>query len=316
MSIYLPIAEQSLNLALLLAMGYGVGILSGMFGIGGGFIMTPMLIMLGVQPIIAVGTGAAQVVASSVAGSVRHWLQGNVDLRMGGLLIAGGLFGATSGVRIQLWLKSLGQLDFTISLIYVVMLGTIGSLMLVESVNAWRRSAAAGSAGPARRAGQHTWLQRLPWKMRFPRSKLYASAIPPLAIGTLVGWLTAIMGVGGGFLLVPALIYVVRMPTRAAIGTSVFQIIFVTGFTTVLQATQNFNVDIALGLPIMLGGVIGAQHGIRIAGRIRAEQLRILLALMVLAVGLKMGVELVSEPSELYALDHVPSRSFDADRED
>ena len=301
--VYMPIAGISLDLFLLIGIGFGVGILSGMFGIGGGFIMTPMLIMLGVPPLVAVGTGAAQVTASSAAGAVSHWQRGNVDFRMGGLLIAGGLLGAVTGVKLQLLLKALGQLELFIALVYVVMLGTIGVLMLIESVNTWRRTQGNPLPPPAKRGGHHSRLQRLPLKLRFPHSKLYVSAIPPFAIGALVGWLTAIMGIGGGFLLVPALIYILRLPTRLAIGTSVFQIIFITAFTTVLQALQNQNVDLLLGLPIMIGGVMGAQVGLRLGQRLPTEQLRVLLALLVLVVAIKMGWGLVTTPADLFVLD-------------
>lgn len=302
MPIYLPIAELALDLFLLLGLGFGVGLLSGMFGVGGGFIMTPMLILLGVKPIVAVGTGAAQVVASSVSGTMRHWQMGNVDTRMGALLIGGGLIGAVTGVRVQLWLKALGQLDVFISLVYVVMLGVIGSLMLIEGINAWRISTRAD--GRSRRlARHHTLVAGLPLRARFPRSKLYVSAIPPFVAGIVVGWLTAIMGVGGGFVTVPALIYVIGVPTRVAIGTSVFQIIFVSSFTTVLQAWQNFNVDLFLAAPIIVGGVIGAQQGTTLSERLKAEQLRLLLALLVLGVAIRMGVDLVVTPRETFTLD-------------
>ena len=227
-SLYMPIAGIPLDFVLLLVLGYSVGVMSGMFGVGGGFIMTPALMFLGVPSLVAVGTGALQVVASSVAGTLRHWMQGNVDTLLGQLLILGGVFGAVSGIQLQQFLKGLGQLDLFITLNYVFVLGIIGSLMLIESVRAIRQSAATGGLSSRQRAGQHTLLQRLPLKVRFRQSKLYASAIPPVLVGVLVGWLTSIMGVGGGFLLVPALIYVIRVPTRMAIGTSAFQIIFVT----------------------------------------------------------------------------------------
>ena len=306
MSLYMPIAEIALDAVLLVVLGLSVGVLSGMFGIGGGFIMTPALMFLGVPSLVAVGTGALQVIASSVSGSLRHWQQGNVDTALGRLLILGGLVGAISGIQLQGLLKRWGQLDLFISINYVLVLGTIGALMLSEGLAAWRRVAASGRGQPTRqRAGQHTLLQRLPLKMRFRQSRLYASAIPPVMLGMLVGWLTAIMGVGGGFLLVPALIYVIRMPTRLAIGTSSFQIIFVTAFNTVLQALQNHNVDVMLGLPIVLGGVIGAQQGVALAGRIRSEELRILLALLVLGIAVRMGVELVRQPVDLYVIERV-----------
>jgi uncharacterized membrane protein YfcA len=302
MQIYLPIAELSLSGLLLLGIGLAIGFLSGMFGIGGGFIMTPLLIFLGVPPGIAVGTGASQVMASSISSAFGHWQRGNIDLQMGYLLIGGGVFGAVSGVRILYILKQAGQLDFFVSLTYVILLGVIGSLMLIESLRALRTQPAR-AGGSARRGGQHTWVQGLPLKRRFPDSKLYISAIPPVAIGAFVGWLTAIMGVGGGFVMVPAMIYLLRMPTRMVIGTSALQIVVVTAVTTVLQSVQNHAVDVALALPLILGGVVGAQYGVGFAERLRAEQLRAGLALLVLAVAVRMALGLVVRPSDMYAIE-------------
>lgn len=302
MSLYLPIAEMSLNGLLLLAMGLSVGVLSGMFGIGGGFILTPMLILMGVPPAVAVGTGASQVVASSVSGTIGHWQRGNIDVRMGLLLLAGGCLGTLTGVKLQQILRELGQLDLFISLTYVIVLGSIGALMFIEGLRTWHRSKEA-VVPRFRRGGTHTWVQGLPFKLRFPRSKLYMSAVPALTIGAFVGWLTAVMGVGGGFLLVPALIYLIGMSTRVAIGTSVFQIVFVTAVTTVLQAQQNHTVDVLLAAPLMLGGVIGAQYGIRVAERMQAEQLRILLAILVLGVAGRMAYDLVQTPTERFNLE-------------
>lgn len=305
MNIYLPVAELSMNLALLLGMGLAVGILAGMFGIGGGFIMTPLLMFLGIPPAIAVGTGASQVVASSVASAVAHWQRDNVDLRMGVLLIAGGLVGVISGVQVQKLLRAVGQLDLAISLTYVLVLGVIGTLMLVESINTFRAVRHQPATMSRRKAGQHTWIQGLPLKQRFTRSKLYASAIPPVIIGLVVGWLTAVMGVGGGFLIVPALIYLLAVPTRIAVGTSVFQIVFLTAATTILQATQNQTVDIMLALPLMVGGVIGATFGADVGQRLNAVQLRGLLALLVLLVAVRMAVDLTVGPSDLYSIQAV-----------
>ncbi len=301
MQIYLPVAELSLNAFLLLGIGLAIGFLSGMFGVGGGFIMTPLLIFLGVPPAVAVGTGASQVVAASVSSAVGHWQRGNIDMQMGYMLIGGGLVGAVSGVRILYWLKQLGQLDLFVSLTYVILLGVIGSLMLIESLRTLTAEPVRG--GSARRAGQHTWIQRLPLKKRFPQSKLYISAIPPVAIGAFVGWLTAIMGVGGGFVMVPAMIYLLRMPTRMVIGTSTFQIVCITAFTTVLQAVQNHSVDVALSLPLILGGVIGAQYGVGFAERLKAEQLRAGLALLVLAVAVRMAASLVLTPADTFTIE-------------
>lgn len=301
MSLYLPIAQLSMNVGLLLAMGLAVGLLSGMFGIGGGFIMTPLLILLGIPPSIAVGTGAAQVVASSVSGALSHWKKKNIDLELGLYLFAGGIAGAISGVGVQQILKRLGQLDLTISLTYVIVLGAIGLLMVIETARTLRGGLAV--SGSSRKAGQHTWLQGLPLKRRFRQSKIYASAIPPVAIGVVVGWLTAIMGVGGGFLTVPALIYLLKVPTRIAIGTSIFQIVFLTAATTILQAMSNYNVDVMLALPLMIGGVIGAHYGVEIGQRLNAGHLRGLLGLLVLMVAARMAVDLALQPSELYSLE-------------
>ncbi len=302
MSIYLPIAEISLNLFLLVGMGLAVGVLAGLFGIGGGFILTPALIFLGVPPQVAVGTGAAQVAASSVSGALGHWRKSNVDVKLGGVLIAGGLWGAFVGVKLQQVLKAAGQLDSFIAVVYVVMLGTIGTMMLTESLKTWR-GIRAGKPGNTRRAGQHSFIERLPFKQRFRASKIYVSIVPPLLIGAFVGLLTAIMGVGGGFMLIPALIYLLRLPTRLAMGTAAFQIIFVTAVTTILQATNNFSVDLMLAAPLMAGGVTGAQIGVRLGEKLRADQLRLLLALLVLGVAGRMAFDLVRPPTEVFVID-------------
>jgi uncharacterized membrane protein YfcA len=254
---------------------------------------------------VAVGTGASQVAAASVSSAFGHWRRGNVDLKMGYLLIGGGLLGAVTGVKILHFLKQAGQLDTFVSLTYVVLLGVVGSLMLIESLRALTAEPAKAGAG-RRRAGQHTWVQGLPFKLRFPQSKLYASAVPPVAIGAFVGWLTAIMGVGGGFLIVPAMIYLLRMPTRMVIGTSTFQIVCVTAVTTVLQAMQNHSVDAVLALPLIVGGVLGAQYGVGFAERLRAEQLRAGLAVLVLGVAVRMAVGLVVAPGDVYSIEAPP----------
>jgi hypothetical protein len=301
MQIYLPVAELSLNVLLLLAIGLAIGFLSGMFGIGGGFIMTPFLIFLGVPPGVAVGTGASQVVAASVSSAVGHWQRGNVDLQMGYFLIGGGVAGAIAGVKVLYILKRAGQLELFVALTYVILLGVVGGLMLIESLRTLR-AAPTRTRASIRRAGQHTWIQRLPLKRRFPQSKLYISAIPPVAIGAFTGWLTAIMGVGGGFLLVPAMIYLLGMSTRTVIGTSTFQIVCVTAFTTVLQAVQNHGVDAVLAFPLVVGGVIGAQYGVGFSERLKAEQLRALLALLVIAVAVRMALGLVVTPADFFSI--------------
>ncbi|MEM6759295.1 MAG: sulfite exporter TauE/SafE family protein [Pseudomonadota bacterium] len=299
MQVFLPIAEVSVNAFLLLGLGGLVGILSGMFGVGGGFLMTPLLFFIGIPPAVAVATEANQIVASSFSGVLAHLRRKTVDLRMGTVLLIGGLIGAALGVVVFNYLKSLGQVDLLVRLCYVVFLGVIGSLMFVESFNAIRKTR-AGINRPQRR--KHSAIQKLPFKMRFRVSGLYISVIPPILIGIAVGILAAIMGVGGGFIMVPAMIYILGMPTKVVVGTSLFQIIFVTGFTTMLHATTNYTVDVVLAVLLLIGGVIGAQIGTRIGVRMKAEQLRILLALMVLAVCGKLALDLLLQPAELYTL--------------
>ncbi|MDE0968979.1 MAG: sulfite exporter TauE/SafE family protein [Octadecabacter sp.] len=299
MQIYLPIAEVSVNAFLLLGLGGIVGILSGMFGVGGGFLMTPLLFFIGIPPAVAVATEAVQIVASSSSGVLAHLRRKTVDLRMGTVLLIGGLIGAAFGVILFNYLKSLGQVDLLVKLCYVVFLGIIGGLMFIESWRAIRRSKITG-VRPVRR--KHGLVHALPLKMKFRVSGLYISVIPPLIIGLCVGILAAIMGVGGGFIMVPAMIYLLGMPTKVVIGTSLFQIIFVTAFTTMLHATTNFTVDIVLAVLLLIGGVIGAQIGTRIGVKMKAENLRILLAMMVLAVCGKLAFDLLATPSEFYSL--------------
>ncbi|MCK0138080.1 sulfite exporter TauE/SafE family protein [Aliiroseovarius sp. F47248L] len=299
MQIYLPIAEVSVNAFLLLGLGGIVGVLSGMFGVGGGFLMTPLLFFIGIPPAVAVATEANQIVASSFSGVLAHLKRKTVDLRMGVVLLIGGLIGAALGVQLFNALKAIGQVDLLVKLSYVLFLGIIGSLMFVESVRALMKTR-GGTAVPARR--KHTWVHNLPFKMKFRTSGLYISVIPPILVGVLVGILAAIMGVGGGFIMVPAMIYLLGMPTKVVVGTSLFQIIFVTAFTTLLHATTNFTVDMGLAVLLLIGGVVGAQIGARIGVKLKAEQLRVLLALMVLVVCGKLGLDLLIQPAELYEI--------------
>ena len=303
MYIYLPIAEVSMHIAVIIGLGGGVGFLSGMFGVGGGFLMTPLLIFLGVPPAIAVSTEANQIVASSVSGVIAHWRRGNVDFKMGGILLAGGVVGSSLGVLLFSILRDIGQIDLVIKLSYVVFLGLIGGMMLLESIRAILRTRQAG----ARRGKlhQHNWLHGLPFKMRFRKSKLYISALLPFFLAAMVGVLSAIMGVGGGFILVPAMIYLLGMPTYVVIGTSLFQIIFVTANITVLQAVQTQTVDFVLAGLLLFGAVIGAQIGARFGTRLKGEQLRGLLALMVLGVSVKLGIELITAPGDVFAVEFV-----------
>ncbi len=300
MTIYLPIAELSVNIFVILGMGAAVGFLSGMFGVGGGFLITPLLIFYNIPPVVAVATGANQVVASSVSGAITHFRRGTLDVKLGLMLLIGGLVGATVGIWIFSLLRRLGQLDLVISLLYVVFLGSIGGLMLVESINAIRKTQ-KGVVAP-RSAGQHPWVHRLPFKMRFKKSKIYLSVIPIIAIGFAIGVLTSVMGVGGGFIMVPAMIYLLRVPTNVVVGTSLFQIIFTTAYTTVVQAATNYSVDIVLAFILMSAGVVGAQYGVRVGQKLRGEQLRALLALLVLAVGIRLALQLVITPDDVFSL--------------
>ena len=301
LQVYLPIAEMSVNLLVMLGLGAAVGFLSGMFGVGGGFLLTPFLIFSGISAPIAVATGANQIVATSVSGALAQWRRNNIDFRMGTVLIAGGVAGAFIGVLLLKVLREAGQAGLIISLTYVALLGTIGTLMLVESIRAIRR-ARAGRPPSGRRPGQHNWVHGLPLKMRFPRSRLYISAIPPLVIGWVVGLLTAFLGVGGGFIMVPAMIYLLRMPTNIVIGTSTFQIIFVTAVVTILHASINNSLDVVLALMLGAGGVMGGQFGVRAGQRLRGEQLRALLALLVLGVAVRLFLDLVLKPEDLYTI--------------
>lgn len=302
MQIYLPIAEVSINAFLLLGLGGIVGFLSGMFGVGGGFLITPLLLFIGVPPGVAVATGANQVVASSISGMLVQMKRKGVDFRMGIVLLLGGFAGSFVGVKVFAWMTALGQIDLFVQLSYVVFLGLIGGMMFVESTRSLLRAHRAGGAAPIRRSHIHTWVHGLPLKMKFRASGLYVSVLPPVAVGAFVGFLAAIMGVGGGFILVPAMIYLLGMPTKVVIGTSLFQIIFVTGFTTIMHAINSQTVDMLLAFLLIVGGVIGAQIGARVSTRLKAEQLRILLAVLVLTVCFKIALDMLLQPSELFSV--------------
>lgn len=300
MHVYLPIAEISVNVFLLLGMGAGVGVLSGLFGVGGGFLMTPLLIFIGVPPAVAVGSEANQLVATSITGVFAHWRRKSVDFKMGFVLLIGGVIGSTGGVFLFKALQKLGQIDLVISLCYVVFLGIIGILMFSESM----RSLLKQKRGVARRGKlhKHTWVHGLPFKMRFHKSRLYVSALLPLFVGMLVGVLAAIMGVGGGFIMVPAMIYLIGMPTSVVAGTSLFQILFVVANVTFLQAWQNQTVDILLALMLLFGSVLGVQVGIRLGAKLPSEQFRVLLAVLVLLTSGKLAFDLVATPSNPFSL--------------
>jgi uncharacterized membrane protein YfcA len=301
MYIYLPIAEVSMHIGIIIGLGGGVGFLSGLFGVGGGFLMTPLLIFFGIPPAVAVSTEANQIVASSVSGVLAHMRRGNVDFKMGAILMIGGVIGSTLGVALFSFLRDIGQIDLVIQLSYVVFLGIIGALMLTESLRTIIRSHKPGAVRG--KLHQHNWFHGLPLKMRFRRSKLYISAILPLGIGAFVGILAAIMGVGGGFIMVPAMIYLLGMPTSVVVGTSLFQIIFVTANVTLLQSIQTQTVDFLLAGLLLFGAVVGAQFGSRAGALLRGEQLRGLLALLVLAVCLKIGYDLVVRPEDLLSVE-------------
>src|SRR5918999_1647313 len=305
MQFYLPIAEMSVNVFVFLGMGGAVGFLSGMFGVGGGFLMTPLLILSGIPSAVAVGTEAAQIVASSVSGAIAQWRRNNVDVKMGTVLLTGGILGAVIGVQVVRKLRELGLFDLFVSLSYVTFLGIVGALMFTESINAIRRRR-AGKPIAKRKPGQHHWIHGLPMKMRFRRSKLYISAIPPFILGGLVGLLASIIGVGGGFIMVPAMIYLLRVPTNVVVGTSLFQIVFVTAAATILHAALNKTVDIVLALILMAGSVMGAQFGVTAGEKLKGEQLRFLLAALVLLVCLRMAWGLVARPGELYSIGPAP----------
>lgn len=299
MDIYLPIAEVSVNWPLLVILGAVVGFVSGLFGIGGGFLMAPILVFFGIPPTVAVASQASHVVASSTSGVIRYSGQGAVDYRIGGVMAAGGATGALLGVELFRYLRLLGQADLVVAISYLLFLGVIGSLMLRESLTEIIRRR-RGITAPRKERRRPLWLYGLPLRMKFPRSGLYISAIPPFGLGVFAGVLSAIMGVGGGFILVPAMLYVLRMRAGVVVGTSLFQIIITTAITTVLQAGRNQTVDIVLATILLLGGVVGAQAGARFSGRFRAEELRALLGLIVLLVGLQMGLGLFVEPSDVF----------------
>jgi uncharacterized membrane protein YfcA len=299
--IYLPIAEVSVNWPFLVLLGALVGFVSGLFGIGGGFLMAPVLVFMGIPPTVAVASQASHVVASSTSGVIRYSGMKAVDYRIGGIMAVGGALGALAGVELFRYLRLLGQADLVVAVSYLIFLGSIGSMMLYESLTQILHRV-RGETPPRKERRRPMWLYGLPFRMRFPRSGLYISAIPPFGLGVFAGILSAIMGVGGGFILVPAMLYVLRMKASVVVGTSLFQIIITTAITTVLQAGRNQTVDIVLSTILLLGGVVGAQYGARLSGRFRAEEMRAALGLIVLLVGIQMGLELFVRPSDLFLL--------------
>ena len=300
-SIYLPIAEMSVNVLVIIGLGALVGFLSGMFGVGGGFLTTPLLIFYGIPPAIAVASSATQITGASVSGALAYWRRGGIDLKMGAVLTVGGIVGAGLGSVLFRFLQALGQIDIAIGLIYVIFLGTIGGLMLTEAIGAVRRTR-AGTATPRRLHPHHPWIAALPWKMRFPKSGLYLSPLAPLLLGGAVGVLTVIMGIGGGFIIVPAMIYLLGMSAGVVVGTSLFNIVFVTAAATLLHSVQSQTVDIVLALLLLSGGVIGAQFGVRAAQRLQPEKLRLFLALIVVGVAVRLAIGLTWRPDELFTV--------------
>jgi hypothetical protein len=300
MSIYLPIAEININIFLIVFIGMLVGALSGLFGVGGGFLMTPLLIFLGIPPVVAVGSEAPHVLASSVSGVIAHWRKKNVDFKMGFFLLSGGLVGSTVGVNLFKLLKTYGQIDIVIQFLFLIFLGFIGISMAFESAKTTIKNYRTTSAIRTK-LHQHSWIHGLPFKLRFHRSKLYISAIPPILIGFFVGVLSAMMGVGGGFIMIPAMVYILGMSTNVVVGTSLFQIIFVTANSTFFQSYLNQTVDIVLSALMILGGVIGAQIGVRIGTKLKAEYLRGILAILVLLVCAKILTDLILTPSDLFS---------------
>lgn len=300
MEVYLPIAEMSVNVFVLFGLGAVAGLLAGMFGVGGGFLLTPLLIFLGVPPAVAAATGANQVIASSVSGLATQWKRGNVDLRMGLVLLLGGILGSTAGVALFSLLKALGQIDFVIALSYVVLLSTVGVLMMVEAVRTWSRRRSGASSH--RKLHQHYLVHRLPLKLRFYKSRLYISALLPAGLGFAIGVMSAIMGVGGGFIMVPAMIYLLGMPTQVTVGTSSFHILFVAMNVVFLQAVTNHTVDVVLALFLILGGTVAAPIGGKLAAKLPGFGLRGLMALVILGVAAELLFELFARPAAIYSL--------------
>jgi uncharacterized membrane protein YfcA len=299
--VYLPIADLPVNIFVVFAMGIAVGFISGMFGIGGGFLMTPLLIFLGISPAVAVATVSSHIAASSFSGAITYWRRKALDLSLAAMLLLGGIGGTAAGVWLFTYLRALGQLDLTISLSYVLLLGSVGGLMVMEGVRAIIRSR-HGKPVELRRPGSHTWFHGLPFKLRFKQSRIYVSSIPVVTIGFIMGFIGAIMGIGGGFLLVPMLIYFLRVPTNVVIGTSMVLTLVTMATATVLHSVTNHLVDVILALILMVGGVTGAQFGARAGQKMRGERLRLMLGVLVLAVGLRFAVDLVLTPDDLYSI--------------
>ena len=301
MTIYLPIAELPVAIFSIFAMGLAVGFISGMFGVGGGFLMTPLLIFTGIPPTVAVASVSPYMAASSFSGALSYLRKGMVDLPLAGMLLAGGGVGTICGVALFTWLSSVGQVDLMIRISYTLLLGGIGTMMLMESIRAIIRTRTGGKAD-IRRPGTHSWVMRLPLKMRFRQARIYVSTIPVVALGFVIGALGAVLGVGGGFILVPALIYLLRVPTTTSVGTSSVLTVATMVAATILHASTNGTVDAVLAFVLMIGGTMGAQFGARTGQTLRPDYLRLLLALLVLSVGLRVAFDLVREPADRFVV--------------
>ncbi|MCZ4271588.1 sulfite exporter TauE/SafE family protein [Maritalea porphyrae] len=305
MQLYLPIAEISLNIFMLIGLGGAVGFLSGLFGVGGGFLLTPMLIFSGIPAPVAVASVTGQVVAASTSGALSYWRRGGIDVKLASFLIISGIFGAFGGVWTFGVLRAAGQLDLVISLGYLIFLGSIGSLMLFEAVGSMIKHK-AGKTIPHKLPGQHSWVHGLPFRVRFKRSNLYVSILPVVLIGGSIGFLGSLLGIGGGFILVPALIYILRVPGSVVIGTSLLQVLAIMAATTILHAVNSQTVDILLAFSLMVGSVIGAQFGASAGQHLRGEQLRALLAIIVLAVAIRFALSLLLTPADPFSMTILP----------
>jgi len=299
--IYLPIAEMSVNLFFLIGIGGAIGFLSGLFGVGGGFLLTPLLIFSGVPAPVAVSSVTGQVVAASTSGALSYWRRGGIDLQLAGFLVLGGIVGSFVGVWIFSLLRQIGQLDLAISLGYLIFLGSIGTMMLIEAIRSLVRNR-SGAARTRRKPGQHSWFQGLPLRMRFKQSRLYLSVIPVVVIGAVIGVVGSLLGIGGGFILVPALVYLLRIPASIVVGTSLLHVLAVMAVTCVLHAVQSQSVDALLAFCLMVGSVAGAQFGASAGQFLRGDQLRALLALLVLGVAVRFGASLLLDPADPFSM--------------
>jgi uncharacterized protein len=304
MQLYLPIAELPLNLFLLLGMGGAIGFISGLFGVGGGFLLTPLLIFVGVPAPVAVATSSVHIAASSVTGALTYWRRNALDVKLGSVLVVGGVFGTFLGVLFFNQMRRLGHLDLVITLAYVTLLMSVGCLMFVESIGSMLQSR-RGKIVSLRKAGEHAWYEQLPFPMRFHRSKMSTSVIPVVMLGAVIGFIGTVLGIGGGFLVVPALIYFFRVPTSIVVGTSLFQIVITMIVATLLHGIISQAVDVLLALTLVIGGVIGAQFGTRAGQALKGEQFRLLLALLILIVGIRFALEIVGQPNDIFSINAV-----------